>query len=525
MNKAVENPYIGPRTFQEDERNRFFGREREARELLGLMVSEPLVLFYAQSGAGKSSLVNTCLIPDLKRRGYNVFPTGRLSGSPPSTHEANNIYVYKLIRSLDSREADPDTLVNVSLTEFLAGSDKDENDERMLLRKVIIIDQFEELFSLHLEAWKKREDFFSQLSQAMDDHPNISVLMVMREDYIAQLDPYSHLVPGKLRVRYYMQRLDHRGALMAARGPVAHVRPFAPGVAEKLINDLSSIRVNNSDGTLASIAGQFIEPVQLQVLCFELWRKLPPEGTQITDEHLDYIGDVNASLGNYYAERVREVAEQKHVSERKIRSWFENRLISPGGVRNLVLREEGNRKGELDDEVIRVLLGDLVRAETRGGATFYELTHDRLVEPILDNNQRWFEEHQSPLQRQAGLWLNQNQNESWLLSDQALVEVQEWAKTHPDELTDIEKEFLEASQKLQARIEEKRNLERQRLESSATRIVQRAGRYSIFLLILFLLTITLLFILVGRNVQDTIFSVILAAISLILGYVAGRARQ
>ena len=59
----LDNPYVGPRTFTRQERDRFFGREREANDLFSLVVSERLVLFYAQSGAGKSSLINTRLIP------------------------------------------------------------------------------------------------------------------------------------------------------------------------------------------------------------------------------------------------------------------------------------------------------------------------------------------------------------------------------------------------------------------------------------------------------------------------------
>ena len=51
MNASIKKPYVGPRTFQENERDRFFGRDREARDLLALAVSEQLVLFYAQSGA------------------------------------------------------------------------------------------------------------------------------------------------------------------------------------------------------------------------------------------------------------------------------------------------------------------------------------------------------------------------------------------------------------------------------------------------------------------------------------------
>ena len=70
MTEAIPpfNPYVGPRTFQEEEADRFFGREREARELVALVVSERLTLFYAQSGAGKSSLLNARVIPWLRER-------------------------------------------------------------------------------------------------------------------------------------------------------------------------------------------------------------------------------------------------------------------------------------------------------------------------------------------------------------------------------------------------------------------------------------------------------------------------
>ncbi|MCI5123681.1 MAG: hypothetical protein D3925_04190 [Candidatus Electrothrix sp. AR5] len=55
----TNTPYIGPRSFTRQERDRFFGREAEAGDLLSLVIAERLVLFYAQSGAGKTSLINT----------------------------------------------------------------------------------------------------------------------------------------------------------------------------------------------------------------------------------------------------------------------------------------------------------------------------------------------------------------------------------------------------------------------------------------------------------------------------------
>jgi ABC-type multidrug transport system ATPase subunit len=58
MNGTKPTPYVGTRPFKTDEGDRFFGRDRESLDLLSLVISERLVLFYAQSGAGKSSLIN-----------------------------------------------------------------------------------------------------------------------------------------------------------------------------------------------------------------------------------------------------------------------------------------------------------------------------------------------------------------------------------------------------------------------------------------------------------------------------------
>ena len=75
------NPYVGPRPFKEDEEKLFFGRDQESLSLLSLIITEPLLLFYAQSGAGKSSLLNTKIVPNLRREGFTVLPIARVGGS------------------------------------------------------------------------------------------------------------------------------------------------------------------------------------------------------------------------------------------------------------------------------------------------------------------------------------------------------------------------------------------------------------------------------------------------------------
>ena len=70
---------------------------------------------------------------------------------------------------------------------------EEEQDSK---RRALIVDQFEEIFNTHDEAWEKHDGFFLQLAQAMADDPYLWVIFVMREDYIASLDPYAYLVPG-----------------------------------------------------------------------------------------------------------------------------------------------------------------------------------------------------------------------------------------------------------------------------------------------------------------------------------------
>src|SRR5215213_7200215 len=127
MNTATHNPYIGPRTFLKEERHLFFGRDREARDLTALVVTERLVLFYAQSGAGKSSLINTCLIPELVENLYEVLPVARVSGDAPEGIKIDNIYTYNLMRSLIRREIDPTSLAELTLSSFFGRLNEDEN--------------------------------------------------------------------------------------------------------------------------------------------------------------------------------------------------------------------------------------------------------------------------------------------------------------------------------------------------------------------------------------------------------------
>ena len=72
---AADNPYVGPRPFIEEEERLFFGRAEEIEVLTSLVLARRASLLFAQSGAGKSSLLMAGLTPRLLR--YTRTSRGR----------------------------------------------------------------------------------------------------------------------------------------------------------------------------------------------------------------------------------------------------------------------------------------------------------------------------------------------------------------------------------------------------------------------------------------------------------------
>lgn len=506
------NPYVGPRTFTEAEGRYFFGREREARDLTARIVSERLLLFYAQSGAGKSSLLNARVIPRLRdEERFQVLPVGRVSGElPEGVAQVENIFAFNLMTSLDQSGEHPRRLAQVTLGDFLAGLARETvagpEGERVARwayrpelvaaqtatpaaaaargpRFALVVDQFEEIITGHPGRWQEREGFFRQLNQALLADPNLWVVLSLREDYVASLDPYAELLFNRLRARFYMERMGVAAALEAVRRPAElGGRPFAAGVAEQLVDNLRQVRV---PGQEATVPGQYMEPVQLQVVCYQLWENLvgatlrgrPEDPTHQSDVEITFAdlaraGDVDKALTQFYEETLALALADPAaagVSERQVRAWFDEKLITEAGTRGLVHQGESETAG-LPNGVARALQKRfLVRAEARGGDTWIELVHDRFVEPIRANNAAWFAGHLSALQRQAALWVEQGRSPGLLLRDAALAEAEEWAAAHPAEVGEAEQQFLESCRQAQ------QSLERERRDSRRIRLLALAA--------------------------------------------------
>jgi hypothetical protein len=130
----------------------------------------------------------------------------------------------------------------------------------------------------------------------------LRVVFVIREDYLAQLDPFVSLLPESVKSRFRLERLRKDAAFEAIKGPLerakAHVKEklidklFVEGIIDRLIENLTKIRVETFGGKSREIKGEFVESIQLQVVCQNLWNKLrTSQIDQINQEYFEYLGN------------------------------------------------------------------------------------------------------------------------------------------------------------------------------------------------------------------------------------------
>ena len=269
---------------------------------------------------------------------------------------------------------------------------------------------------------------------------------------------------------------------------------FTAEAADKLLNDLSLVRVSQLDGTVEDKSGPYVEPMHLQVVCRELWDKLPAGTESVTDADITQSGDVNQALAGYYARKVANIASSVGVSERALRVWLGGALITEQGLRGQFPRNAGSlaQHGVNDTTAAQLVNAFLLRSEPRGGGYWLELAHDRLVGPIQTNNAEWLADNLNAFQQQAALWERENRPDGLLLTGEALAEAEAWAATRAAELDETERNFLKEclDARADAEKEQKRLLEQVALESER-RQMRRVRRLSYVALVIGVVSVLL----------------------------------
>jgi WD40 repeat protein len=146
------NPWLGLEAYTAEKKELFFGRDQATGDLVDRVAAKGrgrLVAVVGPSGAGKSSLVEAGLVPALDASRWTVVRLDRLAGDPSPA---------------------------------LAAAVKELDDAPTSSRRLLVIHQFEELFT-HCPDEGERSRFLKSLRDLIDDEDGPVVVLSVRSDF------------------------------------------------------------------------------------------------------------------------------------------------------------------------------------------------------------------------------------------------------------------------------------------------------------------------------------------------------
>jgi hypothetical protein len=410
MMETKKYRYPGLQPFKSDQANIFYGREKEIEEFYRFVLSERLIVLYAKSGMGKSSLLNAGVIPKIQKEGHYRPVSIRFKSFATQSNE-NPIKLTQIaIAGGNSPSTFLDQLMpnNSSLWHEAKEQQFLNNNDNFGL--FLVFDQFEELFTYPdeiIKAFKEQlaELLYTQIPQKYRDvlrekgntltedereklHEQIDVRVVLaiRSDRLEQLNQISDSLPIQLSKNCYeLVSLTRMQAEDAILNP-AYKRDdsFASSVFdyedEAIEAILDFLTENNKE---------HIESFQLQILCQSVERKVIETGkTRISRADL---GNIETVYENYYEDELEAIKDPQTYEAAKV--FIEDGLLFDDDKepRRLSLYEgQIERDFGISKEVLDQLVNcRLLRAELSplGGLT-YELSHDTLLTPVQKSKRR-----------------------------------------------------------------------------------------------------------------------------------------
>jgi tetratricopeptide (TPR) repeat protein len=140
--------------------------------------------------------------------------------------------------------------------------------------------------------------------------------------------------------------------------------------------------MTSASGETTSLLSETVDPVQIQVVCSALWESLPESAVVITSAHVRRFGDIGRFLAGFCSRTLSAVAYEQHVPAARLRLWLLQNFITEFGTRGMAYEGKEETAG-MPNAVVRSLEDShLIKAEHRLGIRWYELQHDRLIEPL-----------------------------------------------------------------------------------------------------------------------------------------------
>jgi len=415
--------YPGATPFNSRQANIFYGRDKDIDKLLTLIQVEKKVLLYSKSGLGKTSLLEAGVLPKLPEI-YTPISI-RLFAYKEGAETPVERVINALKSVIGDLDAKSDTLIDQVIdhnadekslwyyfkkAQILAPKPADDTPEQIY---TLVFDQFEELFSF---PKKDIEDFKNQLYELTELklpdrfavlisegrqnnrdlfsretigllHKKIEIktIFAIRSDRLSLLNNLSDKLPDIQNTFYELLPLDYEQAQQAIVNPAIDGDPgfetppfrFHDDAIKKIIHELS-------DGYTDTI-----ETTQLQIVCHRIEEiAAAKQANGIRQINVDDLPEFRNIFLNFYFDSIGRLSPEKQDKAK--------RLIEDELIRNhqRISLDQEICKEYLDERDLRDLVDThLLRAERNTFGRFsYEVSHDTLVNPILESKKKYSDE-------------------------------------------------------------------------------------------------------------------------------------
>ncbi|MDH3247398.1 MAG: protein kinase [Acidimicrobiia bacterium] len=308
----VPNPYIGLRSFDDGDVDRFFGRERLVSELVerlsGNTIGSRCLVVVGPSGSGKSSVVRAGLTPALR--------AGAVAGS-------DDWFVTTMVPGADPFESLEAALLRIAMNPPDSLLGQLHSGERGLLRGLrrcvasdddrvlLVIDQFEEVFAG--PGAESADAFLDALAVAVED-PTSPLRLVVT-----------------LRADFYDRPLEHPTFAPILKETAVDVTPLAPDELERaIVEPARRVGVEFESGLVPRIAAETVsQPSPLPMLQYMLGELFDRRaGNRMTVTDYEELGGLSGAL----AARAEAVFESGTASQKAAARRALGRMTDPSAA-------------------------------------------------------------------------------------------------------------------------------------------------------------------------------------------------
>jgi hypothetical protein len=460
-------PYRGLASMAETDSDFFFGRERETVTVLKALADEPnkLPVLIGNSGVGKSSLAQAGVLAALARQAWPE-QAATADAWPQSFGDSRRWCVLKLQPGTDPIKAliepflrtwqldpvDPewekrrkgwfDALINdeATLPGLLDATERqhDKLGQPKPPGFLLYIDQGEELYVRSTEA--QRHAFSRLIGNGIKD-PRLRAIMSLRSDFFgvfqndaALYDAHRQINVGPLREAELYEVVCRPTALLGARFETESLaRDVARRTASESVKDAGALPL-------------------LSYLLDDMWTQMVKRGDGLLRLPTQAI-----ELGSVLADRANAFLARHPTAESQIMRIFTLKLatVREDGepTRRRALRsefsdDEWRRVSELADQPHRLL----VVATPESGETYTEVAHesilrhwDKLHDWLIAEREFLIWKTQLELARRRWQQTPEASKNDALLMGLALTQAQGWLMSRLEDLSAVDREFIEAS--------------------------------------------------------------------------------